>query len=300
MKTIKKGINIFTIILLISALLLPNTYAAVTENKTEIRVYVNGAKVSFPDQKPYINADNRTLVPVRFISEELGAGVEWIAAGNEVKIAHNSETIHLQIGSNKAVVGTTQVNLDTAPVVVNSRTMVPLRFVSECLEAEVTWNSKAGEIIISTEGSVKPFVGQPFKPSDLPMKSGSVIWGANKPTARIQYVKPSDLPIKLGSDILYSLSIDQGYITVKQYTETTAPMGLYMVIDGKLERGRHYLSDYQLTSLFAYKYPVFSALENALGESKVDITKVSYFAFDFWDETGFAMLVIENPAYQGR
>ncbi len=116
-----------------------------------IRVFVNNNEVAFSDQKPFINADSRTMVPARFISEKLGAKVDWIAAIQSVKVITNKgETIQLQIGVKIATVGVGQVTLDTAPDIVNNRTMVPLRFVSECLGAKVVWDGEKRIIYITS------------------------------------------------------------------------------------------------------------------------------------------------------
>jgi len=106
---------------------------------SDIQVNVNNVAVAFPDQKPFINSDNRTMVPVRFISERLGAKVDWIGETQTVKITQEGKLITLTIGSKIASVGSEQVTLDTSAGIVNSRTMVPLRFVSECLGAQVEW-----------------------------------------------------------------------------------------------------------------------------------------------------------------
>lgn len=290
----RKSVVAILSILLVMVLALP-VYAS----SEEIKVYVDSNRVNFPDQKPVINSDNRTLVPVRFVSQALGAGIEWLEADKRVEINHQGKMIKLTIGQKKAEVGEETVTLDTNAEIINSRTMVPLRFVSECLGAEVVWNNKAREIIITTAGQVTEFAGQPFKPNDLPVVTGSVMWGSDRPTARIMWAEMKDLPIKYGDDIIYDIKADNKYIYVKQYSHTQAPLGLFMVIDGKLGRSRAYTSDYQDTTIFTYKNPVNLPTEKALGQTPVDITKVSNFAFDTFDDTGFAMVVVENPAYEG-
>ena len=121
----------------------------------DIKVYVNGNQVTFPDQKPMINADSRTLVPVRFVSEALGADVEWDGATNTVNIAHKGKSISLVIGQKQAKVDENSIVLDTAAALVNSRTMVPLRFVSECLGAKVRWEATERAAYITTSERAK-------------------------------------------------------------------------------------------------------------------------------------------------
>jgi len=142
---LKKNIISLTILALVMMLAVPTMAAS-----DDIKVYVNANQINFPDQKPLINADSRTLVPVRFISEALGAKVDWIALTRTVKIDYEGTTILLVIGLKQATVGTDMVALDTKADIVNDRTMVPLRFVSECLGANVEWNGEKREIYITT------------------------------------------------------------------------------------------------------------------------------------------------------
>ena len=146
----KRIITLFVIMVLFIAL--TGTAMAAT---TSVRLFVDGTEVQFPDQKPIINSDNRTLVPVRFVSEALGAEVEWLALTRTVKINCNDKTILLEVGLKQAVIGTSIVTLDTKAEIVGNRTMVPLRFVSECLDAEVEWDGAEQAVYITTAERAK-------------------------------------------------------------------------------------------------------------------------------------------------
>jgi hypothetical protein len=183
-----------------------------------------------------------------------------------------------------------------------NRTMVPLRFVSECLGAHVYWNGDKRKVFITTNlPSVHEFEGIPFKPSELPFKGGSrPLERSDLPSARIQYVKTSELPVRLSPDyIIYSLTVDQKYISIKQYCVARVPAPLYMVENEELNRNRCYTSDLQESTFFTFKYPVQSRLEQATGDKPVDLSKISGFTLHALDDKGFRMLVIENPLYQG-
>jgi len=114
----------------------------------DISVYVDSERVWFQDQKPFINKENRTLVPVRFVSQYLGAKVGWDGVNNKVNISYKERKIVLSIGQKEAVVDDKTVILDTKAELYNERTMVPLRFVSECLGADVEWNGEKREVYI--------------------------------------------------------------------------------------------------------------------------------------------------------
>ena len=86
------------------------------------------------------------MVPVRFVTEALGAKVDWEAATNTAIIAKEGTTLRIQIGNKNISVaknGTTStVKMDTVAVNKDGRTMIPVRFVAEALGATVDWSSK--------------------------------------------------------------------------------------------------------------------------------------------------------------
>jgi hypothetical protein len=103
------------------------------------------------DAEPFINAEaGRTLVPVRFISEALGADVGWDPVSRQVTITDGEKEIVLTIGSTAALVNGQQQAIDCAPVITAAgRTFVPLRFISETLDAEVVYDPNGGRITIT-------------------------------------------------------------------------------------------------------------------------------------------------------
>ena len=84
--------------------------------------------------------DGRTMVPLRFIGETLGAEVIWNGETRQVAYILGGRQILLTVDQKAAVVGGRQVEMDTAPQIVNDRTMVPVRFVSQWLGAIVRWD----------------------------------------------------------------------------------------------------------------------------------------------------------------
>lgn len=102
----------------------------------EIKVYIKKKEITF-DTPPTIE-NNRTLVPLRTIFEELGAVVEW---GDNIVTAKKGNTvITLTIGSNEMKVNEKVVRLEAVAQIRNSRTFVPLRAVSEAFNNNVEWN----------------------------------------------------------------------------------------------------------------------------------------------------------------
>ncbi len=121
-----------------------------------VNVYVDDNKVSFPDQQPFIDENARTLVPIRFIAEEMGADVGWNGDTELVTIEKKDVLIKLTIGEQKAQVNGAWKTFDTQAILYNARTMVPLRFISETLEAAVEWDDNTRTVYIKTDGNENP------------------------------------------------------------------------------------------------------------------------------------------------
>lgn len=116
-----------------------------------ITVLYNGTRVSFHsyDQNPEL-INSRTLVPLRSIFEAMGADVEWVGETSTVIATRNGVEITLQIGSNTVVKNNENITIDTPPMLLNDRTMVPVRVIAEAFGADVEWHN-AGRTVIITE-----------------------------------------------------------------------------------------------------------------------------------------------------
>lgn len=95
----------------------------------------------------------RTLVPIRAVVEALGGSVEWNEAEREVVLTMNSDVISLTIDSDAAYLNGEEHILDTAPVVINGRTMLPIRFIAESFGLSVDWYEAEQSITIVKQGA---------------------------------------------------------------------------------------------------------------------------------------------------
>ena len=93
--------------------------------------------------------NERTLLPVRAIVEELGGTVEWNENQQEVKLGYENNEIILTIDSTSALLNGTEQTLDTAPVIIGDRTMLPIRFIAESFDLKVEWNGETQEVTIT-------------------------------------------------------------------------------------------------------------------------------------------------------
>ncbi|MBP3359838.1 MAG: aldo/keto reductase [Clostridia bacterium] len=93
--------------------------------------------------------NNRTLVPIRAIIEEMGGYVSWEQNTQKISLSLSDKTIALTIDSTTAYVNNEAKILDTSPAIINERTMLPIRFISENLGYSVDWDGAQQLIIIS-------------------------------------------------------------------------------------------------------------------------------------------------------
>ncbi|WP_261130823.1 stalk domain-containing protein [Bacillus sp. Marseille-Q3570] len=118
------------------------------DDPIHVSVKIDGELQKF--DQPAILEDNRTLVPLRGVFEKMGAEVKWDQSTYTVHITKDDTKISLKIGSKTATVNGTKVTLEVPAKLVNSHTMVPLRFVTESLGAEVEWDGKNMTALIFT------------------------------------------------------------------------------------------------------------------------------------------------------
>ena len=162
----KKILLICTLVLLCA---LPNkTYGEVqikVDNKLQstrdVKVYIDGRELD-ADFPPYI-VKGRTFVPIREITESLGAQVDWDGKTSSVDISLSDKVIKLRIDSSVCYVNGEKIKLEknTIPKLTTfyepreeQKTMVPLRFISETLGYNVDFIDEANKVTIDTPGKI--------------------------------------------------------------------------------------------------------------------------------------------------
>ncbi len=118
-------------------IILPNGSESIL-GENHIPLFLNGRIIT--EHKVLIR-ENRSLVPVRLVSEELGATVNWNQKTKEITILKSNKKIKLSIDSKVAMINGTKTSLDYPAIVHNSTTYVPLRFVAESLDSTVEYSS---------------------------------------------------------------------------------------------------------------------------------------------------------------
>lgn len=122
-------------------------YYTDTIDNVSAQVRVNDVLVKFNDQYPVIE-NGTTLIPIRALSETLGADVEWDEAERKVLINKDETDIEITIGEEYAYVNENEYALNEPAAVENGRTMVPLRFAAESLGCNVEWDDSTRMVVI--------------------------------------------------------------------------------------------------------------------------------------------------------
>ncbi|MGG1643629.1 family 10 glycosylhydrolase [Paenibacillus sp. NRS-1782] len=116
----------------------------------EIEIILDGQPLQ-SDASPYIvQGANVTMVPLRVISEGLGAQVNWSASSGTVTITAQDKNISMENGGQSAMVNGKSVRLDASARMTSGRVMVPLRFVGEELGLKVDWQASERVITLSS------------------------------------------------------------------------------------------------------------------------------------------------------
>jgi len=162
MKRKNSGIKQFSIlmtsiILLTLLIQLPPVTASAAAAHTKIigmrigspLALLNGNAAAYDSQgtKPVI-LKGRTLLPLRFVSEKIGARVKWTSNSKPIDITMNGKKVSLSIGSKKMTIikngKTTTKTLDSPATLYNGRTLVPIRAISEALGFKVHYEKVSG------------------------------------------------------------------------------------------------------------------------------------------------------------
>lgn len=321
-----KRLVIFVVILV---LLGAGVAMAAVAKQSPIRVYVDGILVHFPDQQPYIDENNRTLVPVRFVSEALGAKVDWIGARREVDIQHESKEKHvvLWVGKRNYTVNGKTAMMDTQAVLTDkARVMVPLRFVSEALGADVRWEVIAGNGVVFTftlgqsEDEIRAIIERVRQEIEKETHGVTIIpesnWTYNKPKVdkndryfnnpNVKYTTATvdQLPIKTEKYTIKSIKLTPSHIVVEFDPSSVINPNLYVTEGSRLWVLGSY-GDFKTV----YKYPfddyiygkdyVYDPL--SFGEGYEPLTRERMATVDYLNfcVSGY-ILAIENPFKEGK
>ncbi len=134
-------------ILLLSMLMLLSAVAPAAASN-DIKVIVDGIVVNF-DVQPQI-IDGRTMVPLRAIFEALGATVDWNESTKTITANKGDLFVKCAIGSYSMDTSSGTKTIDVPPTIINSRTLVPARFIAEGFNCDVQWDAANRRVTITS------------------------------------------------------------------------------------------------------------------------------------------------------
>ena len=133
--------------LLLCFLLLPS--AAMAKGPDPIAVYVNGRELRDEETMPVIRHD-RTFLPVRAVTEELGYTVAWDGDKREVTLTKGDSSVIMTIGEKAYRMGGKEAAMDVAPYLEHNRTFIPARYLGEATGLSVKWMPKARVVTVGS------------------------------------------------------------------------------------------------------------------------------------------------------
>ncbi len=286
---------------------------------------VNGEMIKM-DVSPSI-VESRTMLPIRYAATPLGADVGWDDATRKVTVSLESTKLELWIGQSNALINGQSVAIDpdnanVKPLIINDRTMLPLRFVTEALGCDVDWDEVNRKVTITGSGSaIKPVL--PVKPVIPPVTIGpgslhsqdlSMIknnWGVERTGQAYKVaVSEADLPIVQ--------RIGRGYNVFDKYASALSLKNAVLDVsqllqDQRVERIRfdhgeesHYASE----SIRSYSnsrsvclgasgsYFGFGGSVNSSFDSSRTKTTSNYFATSSWVVKKYGVYVIGGTDFK--
>lgn len=137
--------------LLLAVITLVSSVGAFAEQL--VTVTLDGQEIEFDVPAQVIN--DRTMVPMRKIFEALGASVDWVEAEQGIVAIKDSKLIAMKIDSPVLVIADVstgeqnRIELDVPPMILDSRTLVPVRAISESLGIKVDWAAETQTVVLT-------------------------------------------------------------------------------------------------------------------------------------------------------
>ncbi|PZT52303.1 copper amine oxidase N-terminal domain-containing protein [Paenibacillus silvae] len=181
----------------------------------QVEVLLNTIKMKFPDAKPFQDAQGSVMVPIRFVSEALGAKVTYSKEGKVSKVGVYSKEhkVDMTIGQTSALVDGQKKDYGTQIMLKQNRTFVPLRLVSEGLGEKVEWD-KIGRWVWIGNKDFRNTDDKEFKLTKLSdfkayTKTKDIFENWEGETfSGVKIIKENDLPIQLSNgQVIYSLDL---------------------------------------------------------------------------------------------
>ena len=128
-------------------------FPALTYAQSNIQVKLDGSYVKFSGQEPTV-INNRTMVPLRGIFENLGYSIEWDANTKTATLNKDNKSISIQTGADSFSVNGVGKKLDVPAQILNGSLMLPLRAIGEAAGLSVVWDSNSKTVVMTNIAQV--------------------------------------------------------------------------------------------------------------------------------------------------
>lgn len=278
----KKKYNIL-ILLLICIFAMNTTLVKADMKDGTVKVMVNGSEL-VTDTKAVIR-NSRTMVPFRAIFEALGANeILWDAPTQTVLAKSDDKTIMLTIGSFDMIVNDQTITMDTPPMIINSRTMIPLSMVSKHMGADVAWDGKNyiagvtsnssnsnGNIFIPVEtNNPNPIIQPPTPPSNTDTSGNKALVSLNGYFA-MQDISKNSYVLNLKSD---------GTLDIKNINSNQKATGTYKASNDSLSITSSLFNSNASRQDYKYNNKIMILLKEKSNSNIYAITQINRSQYD--------------------
>ncbi|MBQ7759016.1 N-acetylmuramoyl-L-alanine amidase family protein [Anaerotignum sp.] len=119
-------------------------------NAKEITIEIDGKEMT-PKDMPAVAIDGRTMLPMRQIAQELGCEVTWNEAAQQVYVVNDDYTLVFEINKATGYKNGKTFTMDVPPMIVNDRTMLPVRALATALDLDISWDDPSRTVSIETK-----------------------------------------------------------------------------------------------------------------------------------------------------
>ncbi len=144
--------TIFSLMVMVASHLPMNVSYASSELATKSLFKINDFFVLYTYPKaPFVDQNNRLMIPIRSVSELLGANVNYNGKLQEATVSKGGNTLKLKVNSTEANNNGTVISMDTAPEIVQNHLYIPIRVLIDSMKLPVKWDKETGVIQVVDE-----------------------------------------------------------------------------------------------------------------------------------------------------
>ncbi|MBF7081758.1 copper amine oxidase [Desulfallas sp. Bu1-1] len=174
-----KRISIIALVLLLSigVYLIPR---AAAQERSGVEILLDGLPVA-SDVPPTVH-HGRTMVPFRAVAEALNIAVTWDGQTKSIIAKNNETTLELKVSQSTAYRNQQAIPLDVPPLIIEERTLIPLRFFAEAFGCSVKWDGAGKKVVITSPPKSMQVIGF-YALGDAQTSSWKNLFGTSYPEA---------------------------------------------------------------------------------------------------------------------